>query len=284
VISATNQGTVTSIQAGPGLGAPATGGQILTSGTISLLPPTATQIGGVKAGSSINIAVDGTISVAPESFLLSNNPYAFNSYIWPAARVAPALPCPGDNGQVLTIVDSTTGALGWTSGGGLASVTAGVGISAVTANGNATVSLATVPSVTPGTYGGQGIIPVIAVNSYGQIVSSGTANTYGPFQNVAVASPSIDLDFNGNTLNHTVSLSGNTVVNNPLNAQSGQRGTIAFVQNPSQAYTISWGSAWKFANGLAYTANTTLASIDLLEFIVLAGDNIVVTNVVSSIA
>jgi hypothetical protein len=159
-----------------------------------------------------------------------------------------------------------------------------VGISAVTANGNATVSLATVPSVTPGTYGGQGIIPVIAVNSYGQIVSSGTANTYGPFQNVAVASPSIDLDFNGNTLNHTVSLSGNTVVNNPLNAQSGQRGTIAFVQNPSQAYTISWGSAWKFANGLAYTANTTLASIDLLEFIVLAGDNIVVTNVVSSIA
>jgi hypothetical protein len=284
VLSATNVGTVTSIQAGTGLGAPATGNQITSSGAITLLPPTATQIGGVKAGSNINIAVDGTINVAPDSFLLPNNPYAFNSYIWPASRTAPALPCPGDNGQVLTIVDSITGTLGWTSGGNISSVTAGVGISTVTANGDATVSLATVPSVTPGTYGGQGIIPVVAVNSYGQIVSSGTANTYGPFQNVAVAAPSIDLDFTGNALNRTVTLTGNTVINNPLNAQSGQRGTLVIVQNSSTPYTVSWGSAWKFADGLVYGANTALSSVDLLEFVVLAGDNIVVTNVVSSIS
>lgn len=56
-------GTVTSVTAGTGLGAPATGASITTSGTIDLLPPTGATIGGVKAGTNIAIAGDGTISV-----------------------------------------------------------------------------------------------------------------------------------------------------------------------------------------------------------------------------
>jgi hypothetical protein len=49
---------VTSITAGPGLG----GGTITTSGTLFLRPPTAGNIGGVKAGNNITISSDGTIS------------------------------------------------------------------------------------------------------------------------------------------------------------------------------------------------------------------------------
>ena len=55
-------GTVTSITAGTGLGAPATGNSITASGTINLLPPAGSDIGGVKAGTNITIATDGTIS------------------------------------------------------------------------------------------------------------------------------------------------------------------------------------------------------------------------------
>lgn len=84
-------GTVTSITAGPGLGAPNTGDTIIESGTIRLLtanytrlggviigeglfadaqgvvsvtPPVGSKIGAVKAGENITISSDGTISAA----------------------------------------------------------------------------------------------------------------------------------------------------------------------------------------------------------------------------
>jgi hypothetical protein len=51
-------GTVTQVNTGVGL----QGGPITASGTISLIPPVGSAIGGVKAGQGIAIAVDGTIS------------------------------------------------------------------------------------------------------------------------------------------------------------------------------------------------------------------------------
>jgi hypothetical protein len=51
-------GTVVEIETGEGL----TGGPITSSGTISLVPPSGSNIGGVKAGTNITIAGDGTIS------------------------------------------------------------------------------------------------------------------------------------------------------------------------------------------------------------------------------
>ena len=60
--------TVTSITAGTGLGAPTTGASITTSGSINLLPPTSTVIGGVVQGaattSGIAITPLGVISVS----------------------------------------------------------------------------------------------------------------------------------------------------------------------------------------------------------------------------
>lgn len=51
-------GTVKSVNTGLGL----TGGPITTSGTISLLPPSGPNIGGVKAGSGVTILPDGTLT------------------------------------------------------------------------------------------------------------------------------------------------------------------------------------------------------------------------------
>ena len=155
VLSTANVGTVTAVQAGPGLGAPASGNTISTSGTIRLLPPTTDgiQLGGVRAGANINIAFDGTISVPGSNFIASNNEYAYNSYIWPIPNAPgpgpiPLPPCPGQAGQVLAIANQTNGQLAWTSAGTLSSVVAGAGLTVTSTPSTATISLTTIPSIT----------------------------------------------------------------------------------------------------------------------------------------
>lgn len=291
VLSTVNNGTVTGVQAGPGLGTPATGGTISTFGTLRLLAPTpdGQQLGGVKAGANIDIAFDGTISVPGGNFIASNNQYAYNSYIWPAPNPPgpgpiPAKPCPGLPGQVLTITDDTTGQLAWTSTGTLSSVQAGPGIAVSSTPTTATISLQPQPSVVPGNFGGQALIPTLAINQYGQVTSTGLANPYTPFQTATVTAPPIlVLDFAYNNLSWEWVLQGNITIQDPLNAQSGQRGTLIISQNPLSPYSITWGAAWKFGNFTPYVGNPTLAARDLFEFTVVAANDIVVTNIVQNI-
>jgi len=286
VLSTSNVGTVTAVQAGPGLGAPASGNTISTSGTLRLLPPTidGLTIGGVKQGPNIDIAFDGTISVPGNNFVASNNPYAFNGYIWPAPLTTPSLPFPGANGQVLTVVNNITGDVGWRSTGTLQSVQAGPGVTVISTPTTATVSLTTVPSVVAGNYGGQALIPTLAVNNYGQITSVGQANPYSPFQTATVtAPPALVLDFQYNNLAWEWVLQSNVTIQNPFNAQSGQTGYLLISQNPLNLYTMTWGSAWKFGNFTPYSGNGTLAAVDLIEFVVVAANYIVVKNIVTNI-
>jgi hypothetical protein len=58
-------GTVTSVTAGAGLGAPQTGTSIISAGTIKLLPAALNSIGGIIPGSGVNVATDGTLTLAP---------------------------------------------------------------------------------------------------------------------------------------------------------------------------------------------------------------------------
>jgi hypothetical protein len=286
VLSTSNVGTVTAVTAGPGLGSPASGNTISTSGTIRLLAPTTDglQLGGVKAGSNINIAFDGTISVPGSNFIASNNPFAFNGYIFPAPLASPSLPFPGTDGQVLTVLDNIAGTVGWTSTGTLQSVTAGTGITVVSTPTTATVSLTTVPSITPGNYGGTALIPTLAINAYGQITSTGLANPFTPFQTPTITAPFIlVLDFTTNDTNWQWVLQNNTTIANPLNAVPGQTGHLLITQNPLVTYGLTWGTSWKFANFTPYAGNTTLAAVDLIEFTVVAGNYIIVTNIVENI-
>jgi len=284
VLSTANNGTVTAVTAGPGLGAPASGNTISTSGTLRLLPPTGTDLGGVKAGTNIDIAFDGTISVPGTNFIASNNPYPFNGYVWPAALASPSLPFPGVNGQVLTVIDNVAGTIGWTSTGTLQSVQAGPGLTVTSTPTTATVSLSTVPSVVAGNYGGQALIPFFNVNAYGQVTSVGTANPFSPFQTATVSAPPVlVLDFAFNNLAWEWILQGNVTIQDPLNAQSGQTGYLLIQQNGLTPYTITWGSAWKFQSFTPYSGNSVLSAVDLLEFVVVSSNYIVVKKIVTDI-
>jgi hypothetical protein len=294
VLSTANNGTVTAVIAGPGLGAPASGNPITTSGTIRLLPPTTDglQLGGVKQGTNVSIAFDGTISVPGNNFIASNNPFPFNGYVWPAANAPGPGPiplplCPGANGQVLTVINQTSGTLGWTNTGTLSGITAGTGITVTPSPSTATptVSLASVPSVVPGNYGGTALIPFFNVNAYGQITSIGVANPYTPYQTATVTAPPVlVLDFGGNSLNWEWTLQGNTTVQDPINAQSGQSGYLLIQQNPFVPYTIVWGSAWKFENGNPYAGNAALSGVDMISFSVVSPNYIVVTKVTTNLS
>ena len=278
LLTTSNVGTVTAITPGEGLGAPASGNVITTSGTIRLLPPAGTSIGGVKAGANVSIGTDGTISVSAGTFLSTNNQYAFDGYIWPIANASPALPCPGATGQVLTIADNTTGQLAWTDLSSLV-IAAGTGISVSTVGTTSTVSLAAVPTITAGSFGGTGLIPTVQVNAYGQITSYGEANPFTPFFNSTVES----LDFATNNTNYDWTLTANTTVANPTNAVSGQTGSLLIRQDPLIPYTITWGSAWKFENFSPYNGNLTAGAVDMVQFTVVAPNYIVVTNVITNI-
>jgi hypothetical protein len=262
-------GTVAAVTAGPGLGAPATGNTITSSGTISLLPPTGTSLGGVKAGSNIAIGVDGTISVPAGTFILANNPYAYNSYVWPTTT--------GSDNQVLTLANGVTGQLAWADSG--VSIVSGTGISVTTVGNTSTISLATVPSLAAGGFGGTALVPTFTVNDYGQIISAGEANPYAPFQITTIAA----LDFEANATNKEWTLTGDITVANPLNAQSGQTGGLLIHQDAVTPYTITWDSAWHFPKGSPYSGNPEVSATDLVQFTVISSNYIVVTNVVSDI-
>jgi hypothetical protein len=285
VLSTSNVGTVTAVTCGPGLGSPASGNTISTSGTIRLLAPSTDglSLGGVKKGAGIDIAFDGTISVTPGSFLLTNNQYSYNGYIWPIPNATPALPCPGAVGQVLTIANNVTGQLAWTSSGTLSSVIAGSGLTVISTPTTATVSLATVPSITPGNIGGQALIPTLAVNAQGQITSMGEANPFTPFQTPTVTAPFIlTMDFAGNNTNWAWTTNGNTTIQNPLNAVSGQTGALLITQSPLLSYSLAWGNSWKF-QGFSPFGGAGLAEVTMLQFTVVASNYIVVTAVGPSI-
>ena len=284
VLSTANNGTVTAVTAGPGLGAPATGNTISTSGTLRLVPPTGTSLGGVKAGANITIAFDGTISVTANSFMAVNNPFSYNGYQWPLPLVAPSLPFPGVNGQVLTVLNNVTGEIGWTSTGTLNSVLAGTGINVVSTTTTATVSIADIITLIPGTYGATALIPTFTVNPQGQITSAGLANPYPPFQIATVtAPPNLVLDFDTNNTNWEWTLQGNITIQAPLNSQSGQTGCILIRQNPFTPYVVTWASNWKFANFTPYTGNPVAAAVDFIQFTVVDPTYIVVTNIVQGI-
>jgi len=280
VLSTLNNGTVTAVTAGPGLGAPATGNTISTSGTLRLLAPTTDglQLGGVKAGANINIAFDGTISVPANAFMAFNNPFSYNGYQWPIPLASPSLPFPGVNGQVLTVLDNVTGEIGWTSTGTLTTVTAGPGLTVVSTPTTATVSLSTVGSITPGSFGATGLIPTFSVNAQGQITSTGQANCYAPFQNATVSVPtSLVLDFTDNNLFWEWQLQANTVLENPLNVQSGQTGAVLLRQDPFSPFALSWGSSWKFANNTPAVISPVASAVDFFTFTVVSTNYIVVT-------
>ena len=215
-LSSVNLGTVTSIQAGPGLGAPVSGNLITTSGTIRLLPPTATTLGGVRAGTNITIGTDGVISA--DQVVRTNNPYSYNSYIWPIPT-SPGI-APGQNGSVLTLLDNITGQVGWRSTcdicGSVVRIDTGVGLIGGPITTSGTLRLADT-TVIPGSY----LRPQITVDQQGRLtqVCEGPPGGTGTVTLVAAGTGlTTDVLRSGGgtgapiTVSGTMSLSNTTVV------------------------------------------------------------------------
>jgi hypothetical protein len=115
-------------------------------------------------------------------------------------------------------------------------------------------------------------------------VGSGQANCYPPFlQATVTAPPSLVLDFTTNNTNWEYTLQGNTTIINPVNAQSGQTGYLLLRQNPLIPYTVTWGSSWKWANFTPYAGNSTLAAVDMIQFVVVDPNYVVVTGLIENI-
>jgi hypothetical protein len=238
----------------------------------------------VKAGANIAIAFDGTISVPANAFMAVNNPYSFNGYQWPLPLAAPSLPFPGTNGQVLTVLNNLTGEIGWTSTGTLTTVTAGTGITVTITGTTANVALTPISSILPGNFGATAIIPTFAVNAQGQIISTGRANCYPPFQLASVSVPSyLVLDFTDNNTNWDWQLQGNTVIENPVNVESGMRGGVLLRQDPISPFALSWGSSWKFANNTPPAISPVAGAVDYFEFVVYDATYIIVTAYLNGI-
>jgi hypothetical protein len=280
LLSTINNGSVLAVTAGPGLGAPATGNIITTSGTIRLLPPSVGgDLGGVKEGSNIIIGSDGTISTI--GVLQTNNPYAYNSYIFPVSSTPSA--APGVNGSFLQLVDRVTGEVAWATNNGITSITAGTGLTGGTITTSGTIALAT-SGVIADTYGATGLIPTITVDNFGRVISGGEANPYAPFQIATqTAPPDLVLNFADNNTNWEWTLLANTVMKAPVNSQSGQTGAILIRQNSLTPYVLTWDAEWNWGGFTPVPVTPVASAVDLYQFTVYASNYIVITNVIQNI-
>lgn len=89
---------------------------------------------------------------------------------------------------------------------------------------------------------------------------------------------SIPIDFSTG-INFSVTIAGNRVLSNPTNPKVGQSGMIAVTQDSTGGRTLSFGSNYKFFDGLAPDLLTTAGAINLLYYVVLSTTQIVITYV-----
>jgi len=68
--------------------------------------------------------------------------------------------------------------------------------------------------------------------------------------------------------NFSITLSGATTIANPSNLVAGQSGCIVITQSSGTLYSLSWGSYWKFAGGVAPDATQTASATDSLAYFV----------------
>jgi hypothetical protein len=74
-----------------------------------------------------------------------------------------------------------------------------------------------------------------------------------------------------------VTLSANRAMANPTNTKVGQKGRLIVQQDGTGSRTLTWGSNFKFANGVAPTLSTAANAIDVLYYDVRSSTYIIVS-------
>lgn len=82
--------------------------------------------------------------------------------------------------------------------------------------------------------------------------------------------------------NFSLALAHNVTLANPSNLTAGQSGVIVITQGAGTAYTVAYGSAWKFSGGTP-TMSTALSSVSTLAYYVESASRIT-AQLITSVA
>lgn len=84
---------------------------------------------------------------------------------------------------------------------------------------------------------------------------------------------SITLDFSSNQ-NFVLTLTGNVTLANPSTEAVGQSGFIAFIQDSTGGRTVSLGTDYETAAGAGLTLSSTASTTDIVPYLVVASNRI----------
>lgn len=120
----------------------------------------------------------------------------------------------------------------------------------------------------------------VAGNKLGNIeVDTAVAST---FVN-STATGSITLDFSENQ-NFILTLVGNITLANPTTEQVGQSGFIVFSQDGTGGHTLSLGTDYETAGGTGITLSTAASATDVVPYIVMANNRILLGSALLAFA
>ena len=84
---------------------------------------------------------------------------------------------------------------------------------------------------------------------------------------------SVTLDFDANQ-NFVLTLTGNVTLANPSTEKVGQSGFIAFIQDGTGSRTVTLGTDYETAAGAGITLTTTASATDLVPYVVVASNRV----------
>jgi hypothetical protein len=93
---------------------------------------------------------------------------------------------------------------------------------------------------------------------------------------VVTYASSTTLNFNSG-FNFSISLTGNITLSNPTNAKPGQSGIIYLQQDGTGGRTTTFGSNFKFSNGVAPAFDTAASRVNIITYSVVTSSFIVVS-------
>ena len=84
---------------------------------------------------------------------------------------------------------------------------------------------------------------------------------------------SVTLDFDANQ-NFVLTLTGDVTLANPSTEKVGQSGFIAFIQDGTGSRTLTLGTDYESAGGAGITLTTTASATDLVPYVVVAANRV----------
>ena len=86
-------------------------------------------------------------------------------------------------------------------------------------------------------------------------------------------SGNVTLDFDANQ-NFVLTLTGNVTLDNPTTEKVGQSGFIAFIQDGTGSRTLTLGTDYESAGGSGITLTTTASATDLVPYVIVAANRV----------